>query len=52
MGNLTGVVLLVLVGAVFFYILYGVIRAGVRDGILQADQRRSRRAGESNHQGQ
>jgi len=25
---------------VFFYILYGVIRAAVRGGILQADERR------------
>ncbi len=43
MGNATGLVLLALVGAVFFYILYGVVRAAVRDGILQADERRRRR---------
>jgi len=46
MGNVTGLVLYVLFGAVFFYILYGVIRAAVRDGILQADERRERRAAE------
>ncbi|MDQ1053093.1 hypothetical protein QE394_001021 [Arthrobacter sp. SORGH_AS 212] len=28
--------------AVFFYVLYGVIRAAVRDGILQADERRQK----------
>ena len=27
--------------AIFFYLLYGVIRAGVRDGIRAADQRRA-----------
>jgi len=46
MGDLTGLVLFVLFGAIFFYILYGVIRAAVRDGILQADERRATRAGE------
>ena len=46
MGDLTGLVLFALFGAVFFYILYGVIRAAVRDGILQADERRATRAGE------
>lgn len=35
-------VLLVVFAAVFFYVLYGVIRAAVRDGILQADERRAR----------
>ena len=44
MGDLTGLVLFALFGAVFFYILYGVIRAAVRDGILQADERRRHRA--------
>lgn len=48
MGDLTGLVLFVLIGAVFFYILYGVIRAAVRDGILQADERRARRSEELN----
>ncbi|NUT72851.1 hypothetical protein [Pseudarthrobacter sp. C4D7] len=48
MGDLTGLVLFVLVGAVFFYILYGVIRAGVRDGILQADARRAARSEQLN----
>jgi len=46
MGDLTGLVLFALFGAIFFYILYGVIRAAVRDGILQADERRRRRAAE------
>jgi len=46
MGDFTGLVLFVLFGAVFFYILYGVIRAAVRDGIGQADERRRRRATE------
>jgi len=44
MGSGTGLILFVLFGAVFFYILYGVIRAAVRDGILQADERRRQRA--------
>ncbi|HKU03404.1 MAG TPA: hypothetical protein VJQ80_11395 [Arthrobacter sp.] len=44
MGSVTGLVLWVLFGAIFFYIVYGVIRAAVRDGILQADERRARRA--------
>jgi hypothetical protein len=35
-------VLLVVFAAVFFYVLYGVIRAAVRDGILQADERRQK----------
>ncbi|MDQ0117997.1 hypothetical protein AB0280_17430 [Pseudarthrobacter sp902506025] len=48
MGDLTGLVLFVLIGAVFFYILYGVIRAAVRDGILQADERRARRSEQLN----
>ncbi|MEW1810402.1 hypothetical protein AB0284_06810 [Pseudarthrobacter phenanthrenivorans] len=52
MGDLTGLVLFALVGAVFFYILYGVIRAGVRDGIRQADERRARRSGEYTQHGQ
>jgi len=46
MGDFTGLVLFVLVGAVFFYVLYGVIRAGVRDGIAQADARRAKRSEE------
>lgn len=46
MGDLTGLVLFVLFGAIFFYVLYGVIRAAVRDGILQAEERRVRRAGQ------
>ena len=46
MGDLTGLVLFALFGAIFFYVLYGVIRAAVRDGILQADERRRRRVAE------
>lgn len=48
MGDFTGLVLFVLVGAVFFYILYGVVRAAVRDGILQADERRAKRSKQLN----
>lgn len=40
MGNVTGLVLYAVFTAIFFYVLYGVIRAGVRDGILAADRRR------------
>jgi hypothetical protein len=39
---LDSLVLTVVFSAVFFYILYGVIRAAVRDGILQADERRQK----------
>ncbi|MHC6591498.1 hypothetical protein [Arthrobacter sp. C152] len=51
MGSITGFVLFVLAAAVFFYILYGVIRAAVRDGIGQADERRRRRSGELDRSG-
>lgn len=37
---LDSLVLTVVIAAVFFYALYIVIRAAVRDGILQADGRR------------
>ncbi len=40
MMALDSLVLTVVFAAVFFYILYGVIRAAVRDGILQAEKRR------------
>lgn len=40
MSPLNNPVLLVVFAAVFFYVLYGVVRAAVRDGILQADERR------------
>lgn len=40
MMALDSLVLAVLFAAVFFYVLYGVTRAAVRDGILQADERR------------
>ncbi|WP_018761527.1 MULTISPECIES: hypothetical protein [Micrococcaceae] len=39
---LDSLVLSVVFVAVFFYILYGIIRAAVRDGILQADERRQK----------
>lgn len=42
MNPLNNPVLLVVLAAVFFYVLYGVIRAAVRDGILQADERREK----------
>lgn len=37
---LDSLVLAVVFSAIFFYVLYGVIRAAVRDGIIQADERR------------
>lgn len=40
-GPLNFIVLSVVVAAVFFYVLYLVIRAGVRDGIVRADERRT-----------
>ncbi|REE03260.1 hypothetical protein [Citricoccus muralis] len=40
MGNLNNLVLYAVFTAIFFYLLYGVIRAGVRDGILAAARRR------------
>jgi hypothetical protein len=40
MNPLDNLVLPAVLAAVFFYVLYGVIRAAVRDGILQADRRR------------
>jgi hypothetical protein len=42
MADFNNVVLNLLFAAIFFYVLYGVIRAGVRDGILQADERRQK----------
>ncbi|MDQ0118444.1 hypothetical protein J2T22_001622 [Pseudarthrobacter defluvii] len=42
MNPLDNPVLLVVFAAVFFYVLYGVIRAAVRDGIFQADERREK----------
>jgi hypothetical protein len=42
MMALDSLVLTVVFAAVFFYVLYGVIRAAVRDGILQAEKRRVR----------
>jgi hypothetical protein len=39
MMALDGLVLTVVFSAIFFYLLYGVIRAAVRDGMLQADER-------------
>jgi len=38
---LTGLFLLAALFAIFLYALYFVVRSGVRDGILQADKKRS-----------
>ena len=46
-GPLNFVVLSVLVAAVFFYVLYLVIRAAVRDGIVRAYERRTADVGDS-----
>jgi hypothetical protein len=44
MNPLDGLVLAVVISVIFFFVLYGVIRAGVRDGIFQADEpRRSKK---------
>jgi hypothetical protein len=40
MADPGGIVLSLVFAAIFFYVLYGVIRAAVRDGILQAAERR------------
>lgn len=40
MMALDNLVVALIFAAVFFYVLCGVIRAAVRDGILQADERR------------
>lgn len=42
MTALDTMALAVIFAAVFYYVLYGVIRAAVRDGILQADERREK----------
>lgn len=42
MNPLNNPILLVVFVAIFFYVLYGVIRAAVRDGILQADEWREK----------
>ncbi|MBX7443738.1 MULTISPECIES: hypothetical protein [unclassified Arthrobacter] len=51
MGSFTGLVLYAVFVAVFFYILYAVVRAAVRDGIGQADERRRRHAAELDRDG-
>lgn len=38
-------ILAMVFSAVFFYVLYGVVRAAVRDGIVQADERRQKARG-------
>ncbi|KSU70413.1 hypothetical protein [Pseudarthrobacter enclensis] len=48
-GPLNFVVLLVVGAAVFFYVLYLVIRAAVRDGIVRADERRTADIADSEH---
>jgi hypothetical protein len=40
MTDLNAIVLAVVFTAIFFYVLYGVIRAAVRDGITQAYEQR------------
>lgn len=45
-GALSFVVLSVVFAAVFFYILYRVIRAAVRDGIVLAEERSASDDGE------
>jgi hypothetical protein len=45
MNPLDNPVLLVVFAAIFFYVLYGITRAAVRDGILQADERREKANG-------
>ena len=42
---MNGLVLTITFAAIFFYILHGVVRAAVRDGILQAEERRREAAG-------
>jgi hypothetical protein len=49
MMGLDSLVLTVVFAAVFFYVLYGVIRAAVRDGIIQADERRQRTGEDQNN---
>lgn len=44
MWELNVLVLYIVFTAIFFYLLYGVIRAGVRDGIRAADKRRAAEA--------
>lgn len=44
MMALDSLALAVVFAAVFFYILYGVVRAAVRDGILQAADRQQKPA--------
>jgi hypothetical protein len=44
MMDSTNIVVTVVFMAIFFYVLYGVIRAAVRDGIGQADEQRRKRA--------
>ncbi|MFJ4028721.1 hypothetical protein ACIPWF_15200 [Paenarthrobacter sp. NPDC089989] len=50
MDALTSLALTAVFGAIFLYLLYFVVRSGVRDGILQADQRRAARDHQE-HQG-
>lgn len=41
MDPLTTLALIAVLGAIVLYLLYFVVRSGVRDGILQADERRT-----------
>lgn len=45
---MNGLVLTVTFAAIFFYVLHGVVRSAVRDGILQAEEKR--RAEEQNRE--
>ncbi|WP_181151847.1 MULTISPECIES: hypothetical protein [unclassified Arthrobacter] len=48
MNPLNNPILLVVFAAIFLYVLYGVIVAAVRDGILQADKQREKALTELN----
>ena len=37
---MNGLVLTVTFAAIFFYVLHGVVRSAVRDGIVQAEEKR------------
>ncbi|GAA3270536.1 hypothetical protein LFT48_21300 [Arthrobacter sp. FW305-123] len=46
---ISALVLTVVFSAIALYFLYYVVRAGVRDGILQADEKRSKQSEASRH---
>jgi hypothetical protein len=41
-GLINSIILSLITAVMFFYALYGVVRAAVRDGIKQAEERKSR----------